>query len=152
MCIRDSGKDKRRVIDDYRFAALGANTNYRVMDFNGIWQSARASYFHKAMGGYHGAKLRNIQNLFNYHIASYNNNVIDMLNIKYTIQGAEMRPNPLAMGNAWLVQSVEAHETPDDEIRGLGSNFKLTNIGGGNFLVNGETIAEANVYLSLIHI
>ena len=60
-----SGKDKRRVIDSYKFSALNENTNYRVYDVVGNWGSSRASYFHKSLGGYHGAKLRSIQHLEN---------------------------------------------------------------------------------------
>lgn len=146
-----TGLAKKNVIDSYRYSALNFETNYRVFDMNGGFQSNRASYFHKSLGGYHGAKLRNINNLFDFHLSKMNNKVYDMLNVKYFMQqdesGADLvRPNPTAMGNVWLVQRVEKYATPNDEIRGLGSEFKILNKGQGQFLVNYVQEKEATVY------
>jgi hypothetical protein len=140
------GKDKRRVIDSYKFAALNQNTNYRVFDVAGSWQSSRASYFHKSLGGYHGAKLRNIQNLFDFHISRSNNKVFDMLNVKYFLQGGTAQRNPAAMGNAWLVKNVDQIENPNDEIRALGGKFHLKNVGKGQLVVNGDLLSDADVF------
>ncbi len=142
---------RRNYIDSKKFAELNFSTNYRVFDVQGAFQSSRASYFHKSLGGYHGAKLRNINNLFNFHITSMNNKVFNMLNVKYFLQPAEngamvVKPNPGAMGNAWLVQTVETYETPDDEIRALGTTFSIENIGNGILLVNGENKATEKIY------
>lgn len=141
-----AGRDKRRVVDSYKFSALNMNTNFRVFDYNGGWGSARASYFHKSLGGYHGAKLRNIQNVFEFHIAKGNNKIFDMLNVKYFIQGDNIRPNPTAMGNAWFVQEVISCKSPNDEIRALGAEFKLVNVGEGKLLVNDVAKATADVF------
>jgi hypothetical protein len=141
-----TGSDKRRVVDAERFSALNMATNYRVFDLNGAWSSSRASYFHKSLGGYHGAKLRNIQNLFDFHISRMNNKVMDMLNVKYFIQGESVRPNPTAMGNAWFVSKLKIKNTPDDEIRALGNTFVLKNTGSGIFFVNGERSEGETVY------
>lgn len=141
-----TGGDKRRVIDSYRFSALNMATNYRVFDLNGGWNSTRASYFHKSLGGYHGAKLRNIQNVFDFHLSRSNNKVLDMLNVKYFIQEESLRPNPTAMGNAWFVRNIKVKNTPNDEIRALGNEFKLVNTGSGIFLVNQKVVQEASVF------
>ena len=141
-----TGGDKRRVIDSYRFSALNMATNYRVFDLNGGWNSTRASYFHKSLGGYHGAKLRNIQNVFDFHLSRSNNKVLDMLNVKYFIQEESLRPNPTAMGNAWFVRNIKVKNTPNDEIRALGNEFKLVNTGSGVFLVNRKVVQEASVF------
>lgn len=141
-----SGKDKRRVIDSYKFSALNMNTNYRVFDMNGGWGSSRASYFHKSLGGYHGAKLRNIQNLFEFQISKSNSAVLNMLNVKYFIQGGSMNPNPGALGNAWLVKKVKTYETPDDEIRALGGKYQLNNVGNGQMVINGNIEKSPVVY------
>jgi hypothetical protein len=141
-----TGGDKRRVIDSYRFSALNMATNYRVFDLNGGWNSTRASYFHKSLGGYHGAKLRNIQNVFDFHLSRSNNKVLDMLNVKYFIQEESLRPNPTAMGNAWFVRNIKVKNTPNDEIRALGNEFKLVNFGSGIFLVNQKVVQEASVF------
>lgn len=141
-----TGTEKRRLIESYRFQALNFATNYRVFDYNGGWSSSRASYFHKSLGGYHGAKLRSIQNLFEFHLSNSNNTVLNMMNVKYLIQKDKLSPNPGAMGNAWFVKRVEVVKSPDDEIRALGTSIKLTNTGEGNLLINGLPAKEALVY------
>lgn len=144
------GVARKNVIDSYVFMALNMETNYRVFDLNGGFSSTRASYYHKSLGGYHGAKLRNINNVFDFHLSKMNNKVYDMLNVKYFIQedekGAMANPNPTALGNAWLVKKIEKYETPNDEIRALGSQFKIVNKGQGQFIVNGEVKNEALIY------
>lgn len=141
---------RRNAIDSYKFMALNFATNYRVFDLSGGFQSSRASYFHKSLGGYHGAKLRNINNVMDFHLSRMNNKVYDMLNVKYFIQNSEQgqiaRRNPTAMGNVWLVKRVETYETPNDEIRALGTQFKLVNSGQGKLLVNGTIQKETIVY------
>lgn len=140
---------KRRIVDRERFAVLNANTNFRVFDYTGGFNSSRASYYYKSLGGYHGAKLRTIQNMIEYHIGNSNNTVLDMLNVKYFLQSGEQgliaRQNPTAMGPAWLVKEIRTVETRDDEIRALGKQFKIVKEGQGELLVNGErkTNAEA---------
>ncbi|MFN5912164.1 MAG: YfhO family protein, partial [Bacteroidota bacterium] len=141
-----TGTARRRVIDAYRFAELGFATNYRVFDYNNPWGGTRTNYFHKALGGYHGAKLRNIQNVFDFHLANGNNKVFNLLNVKYFIQGDEARPNPGTLGNAWLVKKVKPRATPNDEIRALGAEFNVVNKFSGNLLVNGEIKQSAQVY------
>lgn len=141
-----SRKIQTRVEDVYKFAALNANTNYRVFDTDGGFGSSRASYYHKSLGGYHGAKLRTFQNLAEFHMYSMNNKVLDMLNVKYIIQQGQLRPNRTALGNAWLVSEVKSFDTADDEMRALGSKFELKNAGQGRFLVNGEEKKTAVVF------
>jgi len=145
-----TGLAKQNVIDSRKFMALNFETNYRVFDLSGGFQSTKASYFHKSLGGYHGAKLRNINNLIDFHLSRMNSKVYDMLNVKYFIQnteqGEQMRPNMTALGNAWFVKSIEKHDTPNDEIRGLGSRFELENKGTGQLLINGESVRSATVY------
>jgi hypothetical protein len=141
-----TGADRRRVIDAYRFSGLNFATNYRVFDYNGGWSSSRASYFHKSLGGYHGAKLRNIQNLFDFHIQYSNNAVLDMLNVRYLIQKEDLRLNPTALGNAWFVKNIIAKETPNEEIRSLGKEFNLDNTGSGVMLVNGVEQKNSTIF------
>lgn len=145
-----TGQAKKNVVDSYVFSALNFATNYRVFDLNGGFSSNRAAYYHKSLGGYHGAKLRNINNLFDYHLSKMNNKVYDMLNVKYFLQsddkGDVARPNPTALGNAWLVKKIETYPTPNEEIRALGSQFKISNKGMGTFLVNTLPQKEARIY------
>lgn len=103
---------------------LKDTTHYRVFEVNGNMSSARASYFHNSLGGYHAAKPRRIQQLFDYHIAKNNMEVLDMLNVKYIIQtdkeGKEFPTiNPDANGNAWFVKTVKLVNKPDDVMKTL---------------------------------
>ncbi|WP_264536924.1 YfhO family protein [Flavobacterium sp. N1736] len=103
---------------------LKDTTHYRVFEVNGNMSSARASYFHHSLGGYHAAKPRRIQQLFDYQIAKNNMEVLDMLNVKYIIQtdkeGKEFPTvNPNTNGNAWFVNSVKLVNRPDDVMKAL---------------------------------
>ncbi|MDD3569312.1 MAG: YfhO family protein, partial [Bacteroidales bacterium] len=93
--------------------------NRTVSTFN----DASTSFFHKSIGGYHGAKLRRYQELIDYHISRGNMAVINMLNTRYVIdateQGQVARLNPGALGNAWFVENVMIVENADQEIEAL---------------------------------
>lgn len=148
--LKYEGIDKRRVIDSYKFIALGLATDYRVYDANDGWSGTRAAYFHKSLGGYHGAKLRNIQNVFDFQIdrngKGINPEILNIMNVKYIISNGEMSRNEGALGNAWAVKSVKEFDSPNDEIRALGATFKLTNVGSGEIYVNDEKVTDPIVY------
>jgi hypothetical protein len=143
------GNERTRIVNAYTFAALNRVTNYRVFGDYNVFSSTRTSYFHKALGGYHGAKLRAIQNMIEFHIGRTNNKVFDMFNVKYNLQqtdsGLVAAVNPTACGNAWFVQRLKVVPTADDAIRALGSQFQLTNAGTGKLFVNGEQQPTAKV-------
>jgi hypothetical protein len=146
------GAARANAINSYRFYALNRATNYRVLDFSGGFSSSRSTYFHKTLSGYHGAKLRNIDNLIEFQLSKTNNRVLDMMNVKYFIQQNQATGrdtailNPTALGNAWLVKSVREFASPNDEIRALGNKFKLENKGPGVLLVNKMPVKQAEVY------
>ena len=103
---------------------LQDTSHYRVFEVSGNMNSARSSYFHNSVGGYHAAKPRRMQQLFDYHIANNNVGVMNMLNVKYIIQNDEegrqlALNNPKANGNAWFVENVKAVNTADEEIAAL---------------------------------
>jgi hypothetical protein len=105
---------------------LQDTTNYRVFEVDGNLSSSRASYFHKSIGGYHAAKPRRMQQLFDYQIAKNNMEILDMLNVKYVIQtdkeGKEIpTQNPMHNGNAWFVQNVKWVSNADEEMKALDS-------------------------------
>ena len=122
------GREHKRASDYEKVAAqvwaVTYNTNYRVFDKQGSpFQSARTSYFHKSIGGYHGAKLRRIQELYDYHIEKGNTKVLNMLNTRYFItqgeKGLQAVYNPEAMGNSWLVSSFKMVNNSNEEIMAL---------------------------------
>jgi hypothetical protein len=96
--------------------------NYRVFDATNPFNSARASYFHKSVGGYHGAKLRRYQDVIDRHISQNNLEVLRMLNTRYAITGDPKQPVqrvPGALGNAWFVENIDKVNTPDAELDAL---------------------------------
>lgn len=103
---------------------LQDTTHYRVFEVAGNMSSARASYFHKSLGGYHAAKPKRIQQIFDYQIAKNNKDVLDMLNVKYIIQSDEKGQqfatiNPDANGNAWFVFKIKKVKSADEEMKAL---------------------------------
>ena len=106
-------------------AILKDSTRYRVFEPRLGMAHARTAYFHNTIGGYHGAKPHRMQSLYDYHLSeTITPNVVNMLNIKYTLQTSEGGSlsaglNPNAYGNVWLVEEVISCRSADDEIRRL---------------------------------
>jgi hypothetical protein len=116
--------------------------NYRVLNTTvSTFNDASTSYFHKSIGGYHGAKLKRYQELIEKQISKNNMSVLNMLNTKYFIvknqaQGQQQQqaaqepmamPNPEACGNAWFVKEIVWVENADKEMAALDSfNSKQT--------------------------
>ncbi|MBE0655014.1 MAG: hypothetical protein IH594_14525, partial [Bacteroidales bacterium] len=104
--------------------------SFRVFDLTqgDPFASSRASWFHKSIGGYHGAKMRRYQEVYDHHIKeSMDPEVLDMLNTKYLItrdpasgQTQAVRRNT-NLGNAWFVAGIELVKNADEEIDKLGS-------------------------------
>ena len=98
--------------------------DYRVLNLANPFNEAQTSYFHKSIGGYHGAKLRRYQDLIERQISNNNQQVLNMLNTRYLITGDAKQPvqrNPSALGNAWFVSTVKTVKSPDEEMAALGT-------------------------------
>ncbi|MDE6449262.1 MAG: hypothetical protein K2L41_04185, partial [Muribaculaceae bacterium] len=101
---------------------------YRVMPMGSLFQSANPSYYHKSLGGYHAAKLTRYQDMIERHLMpaasgdfnESNINVINMLNGKYIIDPeGRVIPNPEALGNAWIVDTLTFVDGADAEMATL---------------------------------
>ncbi|MBA7518211.1 hypothetical protein ES705_10279 [subsurface metagenome] len=54
--------------------------NFRVLDLTeSTFNSSRTSYFHKSIGGYHGAKMKRYQEIIEFHIGGSIQNIINTL-------------------------------------------------------------------------
>ncbi len=84
--------------------------------------SARTSYFHNNVGGYHGAKLQRFQDLIDHQLSQGNRAVINMLNVRYYItEGNQPRRNPQALGNVWKVDEIQWVENANEEMTAIGT-------------------------------
>jgi len=131
---RIKGAQASRIIDHNKYRALSRATHFRVFEQGNPFNSSRASYFHKSVGGYHGAKLGKYQELIEFQISKNNQAVLNMLNTKYLLGpgGSNASPNPGALGNAWFVKSIETVETADDLIQSLNveTDYKMSSFNG----------------------
>lgn len=123
--------------------------NYRVVNFSvSPMQDGRTSYFHNSIGGYHAAKMKRYQELFDYQIAKNNMEVLNMLNTKYFIISEEQfQENPEANGNAWFVNSLKKVSSANEEIIALDSlNTKSEAvINLGDFNVKADTFQKDSI-------
>ena len=103
--------------------------NYRVFDLSiPTFSSANATFFHKTVGGYHAAKLKRFQEVLDRQFNnSINEDVLDMLNTKYTItadqskQSQRMQARSTAAGHAWFVPNVTYVKDADQEMAAISS-------------------------------
>ncbi|MFK7781613.1 YfhO family protein [Psychroserpens sp.] len=137
------GVDRRYVNNDNFVSAIKVNKPYqanaadkeilqdkdhfRVLDISseGSRAPAKAAYFHNSLNGYHAAKLKRFDELYDFHIARNNMNVLNMLNTKYIIAEEQGQVFPYvnedANGNAWFVRTLEKVNSANEEIKLLDS-------------------------------
>ncbi len=114
---------------------------YRVLNLTtSSFNDSKTSFFHKSVGGYHGAKMETYQDLIEAQLQKLNGQVLNMLNTKYFIvpgqRGEEMvYPNPAACGNAWFVNEIKWVKNADDEMNALNAApfNNPTDTAAGNF-------------------
>ncbi|HLS12857.1 MAG TPA: hypothetical protein VK050_11905 [Flavobacteriaceae bacterium] len=100
--------------------------HFRVFDLTrNAFNSTHASYFHNSIGGYHAAKPKRMQEIYDFYLKEDNHmGILNMLNVKYIIvsqenSGAIAQRNPFANGNAWFVDDVFYVDNADKEILAL---------------------------------
>ncbi len=101
--------------------------HYRVMNFMvNPMNDGSTSFYHNSIGGYHAAKPRRYQELFDFHIANNNIEVLNMLNAKYFIfpdqnNTPQVQINEDSNGNVWFVDKVKFVDNANEEIISLDS-------------------------------
>lgn len=112
---------------------LKDTSHYRVANFTvNPMNDGSTSYFHKSIGGYHAAKPGRYQELFDFHIAKNNEQVLNMLNTKYIIFPDESNEEQLLLnsennGNAWFIDSIKVVQNANQELMALNKiNTKTT--------------------------
>lgn len=111
-------------------------TQYRVFDnIFSTFNDATTSYFVNSIGGYHGAKLHNYQDVIDLYFSGseksnqlgisqiHTEKILNLLNTKYIVHGNPNSPlveqNNKAYGNVWLVSDVKWVQNEDEEILAL---------------------------------
>jgi hypothetical protein len=129
--------------------------DYRVFNTTvSTFNDASTSYYHKSIGGYHGAKLRRYQDLIEHHLSVGNMEVLNMLNTKYFIVGGQgqapsAQKNPERLGNAWFVKRIQMVPSADQEIIHLGKVLKLKALGNiDNLSIYGRPLHEIDTLLA----
>ncbi|NQX81456.1 MAG: YfhO family protein [Flavobacteriaceae bacterium] len=104
---------------------LKDKSHYRVANYtNSLMNNGTTSYHHKSIGGYHAAKPMRYQEIYDFHIAKNNVEVLNMLNTKYFMYQNQkgtnlMELNKIANGNSWFIDSVTIVNSADEEITSL---------------------------------
>ncbi|MDC0637335.1 YfhO family protein [Flavobacteriaceae bacterium] len=117
---------------------LKDNGYFRVLDLTTApFNSGRASYFHQHIGGYHAAKPKRIQDLYEFYIVQEYPEVLNMLNVKYTISPDKQTGLPREImnkdsnGPAWFVSDILAVDSSDEALLSLSQvNTKKTAVIG----------------------
>jgi len=129
---------------------------FRMFDFQGAINSGRASYFHQTIGGYHAAKPRRFQELYNFYIGSGQKNmqVLDMLNLKYFIDDSgDTISNQGANGAAWFVNQIKFANDANKEILALKDfDAKKEAIVNAKYKAALQTVSQVNDSTSTIKI
>ncbi len=163
----DSFTSKSRVENPFEPSAADnqilqdKDPDFRVLNLtSNTFNDAGTSYYHKSIGGYHGAKLRRYQELIDHGIQKDIRTfaksmrtdsipVLNMLNTRYFILPDNNKqpmafPNPGALGNAWFVGNVQMVDNADAEIRALDSfNPQAVAIVDKSFAENLKSFAPA---------
>ncbi|HRH68131.1 MAG TPA: hypothetical protein PLB89_01360 [Flavobacteriales bacterium] len=135
-----------------RFGSLRRLGGYRVMTLNNPFADTKVSYFHRSLGGYHGAKLKRYQELIEFQLGPAiqriggmlqsgtslpqidsllaREGVLNMLNTRYLIYNPERPPirNTNAYGPGWFVDDVKWVKNADEEITELGTIDPATTV------------------------
>ena len=102
---------------------LKDNGRFRVYEERTGISSSRSSYFHKSIGGYHGAVPKRMQDIADYYLYKGKMGPLHMLNVRYLIreakEGAYAQPNPGALGNAWFPEKINIVPDANAELLGL---------------------------------
>ena len=100
---------------------------FRVLDLSAgdPFNSARASYFHRSIGGYHGAKLGRYQDVIDSYMRKYDGEIFAMLNTRYVIYDGEALPVEAVtgvepFGAAWFVAETTQANSPREALDRLG--------------------------------
>ena len=109
---------------------LSDKSDFRVYESFRGFVNGRTSFFHNSISGYHAAKPKRMQDIYDFYLLKNELDVLDMLNVKYIIDinqsgNIELKTNQNVLGSAWFVDEIENVESPNEELLGLSNlDFK----------------------------
>ncbi|MEQ8907586.1 MAG: hypothetical protein RIC95_00205 [Vicingaceae bacterium] len=136
-------------IEKIQFTELMRGTHYRVLNTNKkLDEDAQTAFFHKTLGGYHGAKMKKYQELIDFELGIEffqlrqafqqggedlvrqllpQMNTTNMLNAKYVMGAMRTQEgnrlalveNPYRLGNAWFVEDYKMVADANEEIKSI---------------------------------
>ncbi|MDR6487333.1 hypothetical protein J2799_001838 [Chryseobacterium vietnamense] len=137
-------------------------THYRIYNQTlGVTSETNTSYFKASIGGYHAVKLRRYDDVLNEYINNVDSvktpNILNLLNAKYMVFGGpeqpQVVPNPKANGNAWFVSDLKFVDTPNQEIKSIGTidNKKTAVIASSDksYFDNKPVQADSTAFITL---
>jgi hypothetical protein len=119
-------------------------SRYRVFEPRLGLTGSRTAYFHNTIGGYHGAKPRRLEELFDYYNSNQIPSILDILNVKYVLfenkETGNLEPllNSNALGPVWTVNNLKEFSSADailDEVKV--NDFKKNALIISNMIPNG---------------
>lgn len=121
-------------------AILQDKADFRVFEPHRGFSNGRTSFFHKSIAGYHAAKPKRVQDLYDFYIIKNDLEILNMLNVKYIIKDDPDNPigvtrNPYNFGNAWYVKDIINVENSEIELLSLGDlNLKINSVSQDDYL------------------
>ncbi|MFV0366748.1 MAG: YfhO family protein [Mangrovibacterium sp.] len=126
-----------------KYILQDSDPDFRVLNLTvSPFNDSSTSYFHKSIGGYHGAKMERYQELYSHGMSQemqrivggfqtpdsldciiQSASILNMLNTRYLIYSPQAEPiiNSHALGNAWFVSSFETVPDANREIAAIQS-------------------------------
>jgi len=99
--VAQRGSDSRILQD--------ADPHFRVMDLTvNAWNDASPAYYHKFIGGYHGAKLSRYQDMIEYHLNPELQKLVDKLRNGQPLE-ADLLPVYNMLNTKYFIASYENH-------------------------------------------
>lgn len=114
------------ILNDLDKEILNDKSDFRVYESFRGFVNGRTSFFHNSISGYHAAKPKRMQDIYDFYLLKNELRVLDMLNVKYIINlnesgNIELKINQDVTGSAWFVDEVQKVKDSDQELLGLSS-------------------------------
>ena len=113
------------------FGVLNLNSDYRVLSFANPFNETKTSYFHKSIGGYHGAKLKRYQELIDFYLSE------EMMKLRQEFINKEIVKYPD------ILMKYQTEKDPNVKSQIIDQFFQTTNF--DSVQVNGDLTPVLNM-------